>query len=427
MYKKSAFTLVEMIVTTTIIVIIGTISFVSFSNSLPDSRDAQRISDFSKIESAMKVYKQNKGAYPVPWNNFQIFVGSGNTVAYQGKLNQKVPLSTINSLPLDPKLEIPYTYSITRNRWEFQLAGTLENSDNQKAVLRWDFLTVSKTKLPTISLAATQNTDVNVDKTKFILDENTNNLPYDFVWNIQPTSDDIPLAEQLSDIQNNFSTATSYRSCAAIQEDKKNIWNGEYQILSSSWDIVNIECIFDNSLLCPINTDYQEANNRCYAADNSACSSWVYNIATSQCESWSIETIARTVNWNSSNIRVYLYRMNQGYEIWTQKPWKWWKNTKVKPSSRISWRNIYTGNQGDLFSKLALKLWYSQYSPSWVFPNLWNYNYQYIDFSNNTYSCPSWYIDNGTMCERNNITQVSPSCSWSTPLRDEGKCYAQLP
>jgi hypothetical protein len=38
-------------------------------------------------------------------------------------------LPTIEEIPVDPKLKVEYFYSVTKNRKEFQLAGTLENDD----------------------------------------------------------------------------------------------------------------------------------------------------------------------------------------------------------------------------------------------------------------------------------------------------------
>jgi prepilin-type N-terminal cleavage/methylation domain-containing protein len=64
--KQTAFTLVELIVVAAIIAILGTIGFVSFSESIPDARDTQRKSDMATITSSLKLYKQNKGSYPFP-------------------------------------------------------------------------------------------------------------------------------------------------------------------------------------------------------------------------------------------------------------------------------------------------------------------------------------------------------------------------
>jgi hypothetical protein len=49
-------------------------------------------------------------------------------LAKQGILNANVPLSALNKLPLDPKIDVPYIYSITKNAQEYEIALSLENS-----------------------------------------------------------------------------------------------------------------------------------------------------------------------------------------------------------------------------------------------------------------------------------------------------------
>jgi len=54
---------------------------------------------------------------------------------------------------LDPKTNVPYFYSITKNKQAFQIAATLENGDYPKSLLRGSYKSVSKDVLPTIVLA----------------------------------------------------------------------------------------------------------------------------------------------------------------------------------------------------------------------------------------------------------------------------------
>ncbi|MGB2110540.1 MAG: hypothetical protein ACPHY8_01005 [Patescibacteria group bacterium] len=42
----------------------------------------------------------------------------------------------LRTLPVDPYTETPYSYSVTNNRQEFQIAATLENSDIPIAYLQ---------------------------------------------------------------------------------------------------------------------------------------------------------------------------------------------------------------------------------------------------------------------------------------------------
>ena len=238
----NAFTIVELIVVVAIISILWTVGFISFSQNISDARDGQRKSDLAQLKSSMKLYKQQKWIYPAPWDNFSIFSGA-TAIAYQWKLNEKVTLSTLDDLPLDPDLEIQYLYSVTTNRKEMQVAGTLENWDNPQAIVAWDYKTVSVNVLPTIMVAAIADLDISLDSTKFIFNGSTHNLPYDFDSSFVPTSDGTSLADLLTEAAtHDFWQNSSYRTCSEIKESAKSIWDWEYQILNSSWSLTNTNC-----------------------------------------------------------------------------------------------------------------------------------------------------------------------------------------
>lgn len=240
-HNTKAFTLVELIVVTTVILILGTIGFASFSNNIPDARDAERKTSLTKIKSSLKLYKQNRGSYPLPGDYFDITKGA-STVAYQWVLNKSVPLSTLDALPLDPKIKIPYTYAVSENRKEFQVSGTLENSDMLKAVLVWDYKTVSKNILPSISVATQSNIDISTDTNKFIFDNGTHNLPYTFDIPYTPYSDLSNFNDLINDPDISLWQNSDYRSCDEILSASKSIWDGEYQIVDSNWIMTNTGC-----------------------------------------------------------------------------------------------------------------------------------------------------------------------------------------
>ena len=245
MNKKNlhAFTVVELVVVVTILAILGALWFSTFNKNISEARDSQRKANFAKIKSSLKSYKQQMGLYPIPWNNFTISTWA-TTLAYQWKLNQDVTLSTLDDLPIDPELNIPFLYSVTHNKMEMQIAGTLENGDNPKVLLVWDYKTVSVNVLPTIMVASTSNLDISLDDTKFIFNGWTYNLPYDFDWSLEPISDDsVTLDDLLIEANNNnFWQNSSHRTCVEIKSANKSIWNWEYQVLSNSWTLVNTRC-----------------------------------------------------------------------------------------------------------------------------------------------------------------------------------------
>lgn len=51
-------------------------------------------------------------------------------------MNNNVALTTSSGkLPVDPELGIPYKYSTTKNRQEYQIGATSENSENPFTLL----------------------------------------------------------------------------------------------------------------------------------------------------------------------------------------------------------------------------------------------------------------------------------------------------
>jgi type IV pilus assembly protein PilE len=68
--KTSAFTLIEILVVATIIIVLTTISIASFSTANKSARDAKRKSDMETIRQALVLYKTQTGAYPTPASDF---------------------------------------------------------------------------------------------------------------------------------------------------------------------------------------------------------------------------------------------------------------------------------------------------------------------------------------------------------------------
>ncbi len=241
---KQAFTLVELIVVATVLVILATMGFAAFSNSIPDARDAQRVAAVAQIDSALTSYRSERQVLPFPGSYFDIAL-SGNTVALQWKFDNTIRINEkLRNLPLDPFADIPYAYSVTNNRQEFQLAATLENSDIPIAYLQWDYTTVSYTRLPTIMIAAETNTDVSTPAWKdlFIFNNLEYNLPYnlqnpDYPYSLWVAYDDIITDENVI-----FWHKSDYRSCEEIKEAGKSIGNWAYEFLNSDGSLTTFTC-----------------------------------------------------------------------------------------------------------------------------------------------------------------------------------------
>jgi len=247
--KTSWFTLIEIVVSATILVILTSIGFYSYTKNISDARDSARTTDISSLQSQLSLYKRERWAYPFPGDYFNITNGTP-IVALQWKMNNKVSLTTADNLPLDPELDIPYVYSTTKNRQEFQISWTMENSDSPFAILAWNYKSISRNTLPNIVIAfdGQSDTDIslwNSERDLFIFDKGIHTLPYDFdTW--APYTDWSSFDTILASSQGDYWQNTDYRSCGEIEIAGKNItasWSQEYyQILSSTWALEDVEC-----------------------------------------------------------------------------------------------------------------------------------------------------------------------------------------
>jgi prepilin-type N-terminal cleavage/methylation domain-containing protein len=257
--RNSGFTLVELVVTATILVILTTVWFYSYSQNLVDTRDSVRSSDIADLTSKIKLYKQSRGAVPTPASSFNI-LNRGIIVATQGRLSRDVALTTADTIAYDPRIDIPYTYSVTTNKQEFEVSLTLENADNPLALLSGTYKSVSKNILPTISLALDGVSipgGVEIhdgigagssNRNRFIFNNGSRSLPYTFVNPYTPYSDGNTFANNISDTSIKYWQNSDYRNCTEIYESGKSISNGvtgeEYQILSSTGALTNTGCTF---------------------------------------------------------------------------------------------------------------------------------------------------------------------------------------
>jgi len=76
------FTLIELLIVISVIGIIISISFVSFSNVRQKGRDTKRIADIKLIQKSLEDYYRDEGLYPAALTPGQSLVGSSSTITY---------------------------------------------------------------------------------------------------------------------------------------------------------------------------------------------------------------------------------------------------------------------------------------------------------------------------------------------------------
>lgn len=133
---KKAFTLVELLVVVTLILILGTIAFIYFESSIWEARDAKRKGDMLEIVNVLELYHTEKWSFPVPDEGVNITY-SGAVAWTQGtfgtQASRAVKVFWID-YPKDPLHENEYTYSTTNNGNEFQLASIRETLEEEEGL-----------------------------------------------------------------------------------------------------------------------------------------------------------------------------------------------------------------------------------------------------------------------------------------------------
>jgi len=125
--KITAFTLVELIVVITILAILWTIWFISIQKYAQYARESTRLADMKTIEKWLEFFRTTEWYYPDP-ENAQAVTYSWATLFEQWILWEKTAgIIRVNPLPVDPISKLPYAYSVSWNRGEYQIAWVFEN------------------------------------------------------------------------------------------------------------------------------------------------------------------------------------------------------------------------------------------------------------------------------------------------------------
>ena len=106
MKKNNGFTLVELLISISIIAVLSVVLSISFSNAQKQGRDQRRISDMKAIQNAAEqYYLLNNNRYPTATN-----------IAWTGPGGQQI----LQKFPIDPKTGETYTrVSLTVNGYCF--------------------------------------------------------------------------------------------------------------------------------------------------------------------------------------------------------------------------------------------------------------------------------------------------------------------
>lgn len=126
--KRSAFTLVELIIVITILAILATIAFISFQGYAKNAKDGKRISELNEVRKTIELHLALKPKLPNPdLEKVSAYWQDGNMIFMQWCLWEasKQVLRVIWDASNDS--DICYTYTVNGNKDKYQLTAYLEN------------------------------------------------------------------------------------------------------------------------------------------------------------------------------------------------------------------------------------------------------------------------------------------------------------
>lgn len=244
--EKHGFTLVELIVTITILAILATIAFISFQWYAKDSRNTVRINDIKIIQKAIEIFYAENLIYPTPASSTQVTY-SWWLLWYQGYFWTwtTFELWNMSKVPVDPLLSVEYSYSLLWRKNKYQLW----------LVYEWEYIANN-----------------NVFKKTYAL-SNTTAKPYVF-WNYD-----------LLDIK--VTTSTWCLNVTAPSLIINNLpWDwvltwSTYDFVYNRWLIVpsNYESVMDIDVAW-FGFQIQEVYNKCYADYLSDINTYITNLSS---------------------------------------------------------------------------------------------------------------------------------------------------
>lgn len=145
--NKNAFSLIELLVVITILVILWSV-WISMNSSYKERTwNAKITADLNTIESTIRTYKQEIWNLPDPWWNLKYFTNNwwyahDETESFwvDWSITEKTfPKRYINVTPLDPNTNQYYAYGKTIVWWSFEVAAVLSNNGEYESIVKSNY------------------------------------------------------------------------------------------------------------------------------------------------------------------------------------------------------------------------------------------------------------------------------------------------
>lgn len=367
---KSWFTLVELIVVISILAILATIAFISYSDHLVWSRNTNRLSQLTNLNSWLEVYWV-KNTLPIPESNVEVRA-SWSVIGYQWIIWKNIlAMIEYSQWGKDPKDEKNFTYFVTTDKKYFQLMAFLEND--------WKILlTKNNNLLPSANAADYSSRFPSVMGSKlWILTETWTNLPIQEVssvvasWYVDVVTTTKAFRATFTDID---SITWTWIKLAILNKiplnnldfDKSLIGFWDMETVATNWKLVDLSW----------NWNY-----------------WTCYNLTTLVTCWAIWTWPQVVDWNWKTWKAMSFDwiddniiLSKDIALWNTN-WTtlvFTKTTSISPNLTIISNQSWWPVQ-NLIWLAWWKMWYHHYNGSSWLSNTWSSNIAW-----NSYNLLTW-------------------------------------
>jgi len=134
MKRQKGFTLIELLVVVSLIGILATLVMANMNSARERARDAQRKSDLRNIQTALRLYYNDVGGYPLGSGTITGCGGASASACSWGAAWVRNGVTYMNILPADPLTTQNYTYTGVAGNEDYTIKACLENKSDTKGV-----------------------------------------------------------------------------------------------------------------------------------------------------------------------------------------------------------------------------------------------------------------------------------------------------